>query len=322
MPTLQTTRLTSTNLDEIAQEVGRVYCPHDTKFERTRGAAPGLFEIRHTGHQPVSELRYGVRAKVDAGEFPGLMLMHTCLDGSGLAHQQGASVTLRKGETLPMSAGLRTQLEMDARFAQRSVRLDIDRLEAQCARMLNHPLDRQLRFELRPFAPSLERIWAGAVDLLYSYSNLNVSLPAASAASFDEFVISLVLALHPHSYSEDLHAPARALPPRLIREAEHLMSTGDNQLTVSEIAACLRVSLRSLEAGFREYRRTTPSRRLREIRLEKVREILLAPDASTSVTSTALECGFVHLARFSGYYKAAFGETPAQTLRRRRRGSN
>ena len=147
---------------------------------------------------------------------------------------------------------------------------------------------------------------------------MNLTLPTAAAASLDEFLISLVLTQHRHNYTDDFQARARALPPRLIREAEHLMRMGHNELTVSEIAAQLRVSLRSLEAGFREHYRTTPLQRLRAIRLERVRQSLLTPQASTSVTSAALECGFLHLARFSGYYKAAFGESPAQTLRRSR----
>ncbi len=318
MTSTQKTRLKSTDLDEIAQQVSRIYCPNKTRFDRAKGAVPGVFQIRYVGNQPLVELKYGVRAKIDAGEFPRLMLMRTCLEGSGLARQQGVTVALRQGETLPMSAGLRTHVEIDARFAQRSVKLDLDRLEAQCGRMLNHPLDRGLRFEFRPFSPSLEKIWTEAVNLLMTYSNMNVSLPAASAASLDEFMISLVLTQHPHNYTDELQAPTRVLPPRLVREAEHLMRMAGNELTVSEIAAHMRVSLRTLEMGFREHRQMTPLRRLRDIRLERVREILLAAEPTTSVTSAALECGFVHLARFSGYYKASFGETPAQTLRRRR----
>ena len=143
-------------------------------------------------------------------------------------------------------------------------------------------------------------------------------MPAAAAASLDEFLISLVLTQHPHNYTDDFQARTRSLPPRLIREAEYLMRTGGNELTVSVIAERLRVSLRSLEAGFREHRRATPLQRLRAIRLERVRQNLLAPQSGTSVTSAALECGFLHLARFSGYYKHAFGESPAQTLRRSR----
>jgi AraC-like DNA-binding protein len=318
MPEIHKARISSANPDEFAGALSRIYCPHTAVFTRSSTGVPATLEIRHAGPQPVVELRYGAPVKVDAGEFPRLMLMQTCLEGSGSASQQGVRVGLRKGETLPLSAGLSTQLEFDARFAQRSVRLDIERLESQCARMLNHPLDRGLRFELRPFSPNLEKGWMEAVNLVTTYATLDLTLPAAAAASLDEFLISLVLTQHPHNYTDDFQARTRSLPPRLIREAEHLMRTGGNELTVSVIAARLRVSLRSLEAGFREYHRTTPLQRLRAIRLERARQNLLAPQSYTSVTSAALECGFVHLARFSGYYKAAFGESPAQTLRRSR----
>lgn len=311
-------RLSSTNLDELAGAVSAIYCRNTTVFARSRTAVRGLFETRYAGTQPVVDLRYGVRAKVDAGEFPRLMLIRTCLDGSGLARQQGVSIVLRKGETVPMSAGLSTQVEIDACFAQRSVKLDIDRVEAQCARMLSHPLDAGLRFALRPFSASLEKAWGEAVNLMTAYANMNVTLPNASAASLDEFVISLVLNGHHHNYTDELEARPRMLPPRLIREAEQLMKTEDCPLTVSEIAARLRVSVRSLERGFREHLRTTPLQHLRAIRLERVRSSLRAPQISTTVTSTALEHGFVHLARFSAHYKAAFGESPSQTLRRGR----
>jgi transcriptional regulator GlxA family with amidase domain len=144
---------------------------------------------------------------------------------------------------------------------------------------------------------------------------------SAAATSFDEFLVSLLLTQHPHNYTDELHRRVRCAPPRLIREAEHLMRTGDVRLTVSEIASRLRVSLRSLEAGFREYRCMTPTQCLRAIRLQRARESLLTPTASTSVTTVALENGFAHLPRFSAYYRTAFGENPAMTLRRNR-GNN
>lgn len=318
MPAIEKTRLNSRDPEELAQAVHDIYCPHLTAFRRAGAVPSGLLEIRHAGRQPVIELRYGVPARVDAGKFPRLMLIRTCLDGSGSATQQGVSVPLRKGETVPMSAGLSTQLDLDARFAQRSVKLDIDLLEAQCSRLLNRPLERPLRFELRPFSAQLEHAWMAAVNLVLGYASTNLSLPAAAATSLDEFLISLVLTQHRHNYTDEFQARARPLPPRLIREAEHLMRTAGNELTVGDIAAHLRVSLRSLEAGFREYHKITPLQRLRAIRLEQVRERLLVPHPSTSVTSIALEHGFVHLARFSQYYKTAFGESPAQTLRRGR----
>jgi AraC-like DNA-binding protein len=321
VPVTQKIRVYSSNRADLLRAVSEVYCPHTAAFRSTRAAPPARFEVIRPGMQPVAELRYGMPAKVDAGKFPRLMLMQSCLEGTGTACQENVTADCRSGQTLPLSPGRSTQLEFDARFAQRSVRLDVERVEALCSRMVSHPLDAPLRFELRPFSNQLEKAWSHAVGLVMTYDDMNVTLPPAAVTSFDEFLISLVLTQHPHNYTDELHTRARSTPPRLIREAEHLMRTGEIGLTIGEIASRLGVSLRSLEAGFREYRRMTPTQSLRTIRLQRARAGLLAPTASTSVTTVALENGFLHLPRFSGYYRAAFGESPAVTLRRSR-GNN
>jgi AraC-like DNA-binding protein len=209
-------------------------------------------------------------------------------------------------------------MEFDGRFAQTSVRLDIERLEALCARWLSFPLEQPLRFELHPFSPDLERAWTQAVALLIWYERMDIVLPPAASRAFDEFMLSLVLAKHQHNYFDDLHRVSGAAAPRIVREAEHWMRAGGAEVTVSAIAAKVGVSLRSLEAGFRNWHQSTPTGYLRNIRLQAARAELLAPTASTTVTSAALGNGFFHLPRFSAYYRAAFNETPGQTLRRNR----
>jgi len=89
--------------------------------------------------------------------------------------------------------------------------------------------------------------------------------------------------------------------------------------SVHDIAAAVGVSLRSLEAGFREWKRETPLGFMRRLRLAAVRERLLQPDARTTVADVALSFGFVHLPRFAQYYRAAFNEAPSETLRVGRR---
>jgi AraC-like DNA-binding protein len=321
MPTGKKVRLQSSSLEEMVKAVSVIYCPHLATLKDQRNELRATLQVIRPSVLPIVELRYGTPVAVDAGRFPRLMLMQGCLAGAGRATQANLTAACRPGQTLPLSAGLSTQLEFDKHFAQRSVRLDIDRLETLCARMLNHELDRPLCFELRPFSETLEKTWSRAVALMMAYESMASALPMPAAAALDEFVLSLVLLHHPHNYTSDLLRRTRSAPSRLIREAEHLMRTGDTGLTVSQIAARLGVSLRSLEAGFQEYRRTTPTSRLRAIRLGRARKQLLAANESTSVTSVALENGFLHLPRFSSYYRAAFGETPIATLRRKRRNA-
>jgi len=307
-------------LDEIARTVGDLYCPHTMTLKGLSANIPPIVDVLRQGSQPIIELRYGVPVAVDAGQFPHLLLMQTCLDGTGTATQASVSAIWRRGQTLPLSPGVRTQLEFDARYAQRSVKLDIRRVETLCARLINHDLDRPLQFELRPFSEQLEKMWSQALDLLLTVENGELRSSSAAAGSLDEFLLTLLLTNHPHNYTKELQREVRPAPPRLIREAEYLMTNGDTALTISQIASHLRVSLRTLEAGFQECRGISPLRRLREIRLERVREQLLSAPEGTSVTSVATENGFLHLPRFSAYYRAAFGEAPLATLRRSRTG--
>ena len=117
---------------------------------------------------------------------------------------------------------------------------------------LNVPaLDRPLRFALAPFSASLEQAWTQAVNLIAGYARSGIPLPSSAIANLDEFLVSLVLSQHPHNYSDDLRRPQKGLPPRLIREAERLMRSAEPGLTPSKVAAELRVSLRTLELGFR-----------------------------------------------------------------------
>jgi Helix-turn-helix domain/AraC-binding-like domain len=86
---------------------------------------------------------------------------------------------------------------------------------------------------------------------------------------------------------------------------------------VFEIADQLGVPVRTLQEHVRSAFNSTPSAMLREARLQHAHRLLSAGDSShETVTVIAQQCGFGHLGRFSSDYRARFGETPAQTLRR------
>lgn len=75
---------------------------------------------------------------------------------------------------------------------------------------------------------------------------------------------------------------------------------------------------RSLENLFRELLGLSPTTYLLNLRLQGARHALLRDTpASATVKSIALDWGFWHLGRFSGYYHRQFGEYPAETLARR-----
>lgn len=78
------------------------------------------------------------------------------------------------------------------------------------------------------------------------------------------------------------------------------------------------VSERSLQLAFRARRGMSPMRFVSERRLAVAYQRISSADSSDDVTAIATRLGFTHLGRFSVAYRAAFGESPSQTLRRGR----
>lgn len=308
------------SLDEAIDTIGRLYCAHSV---RPRGPVRNVtaeLEVMRAGEQPAVYIRYSTPVTVDAGYFPNLLLMMSASSGAANVVQNHQASAWRAGQTMPLSPGKDTLLDFDRAFAQTSLRVDVARLEAACARWLGHPLDEPIQFALQPLSESFEKIWQDTMRLALSFGSMSQGLPNGAAASLDDFLLSLILNGHPHNFSAELASPVRAATPRLVAAAEQLLSErAASRVTVSEIAGELGVSVRSLQLGFRESRQTTPSAFLRQVRLEAAHRALKGGAPSVSVTDVALESGFAHIGRFSAAYKAAFGEAPHTTLRRSRR---
>lgn len=85
---------------------------------------------------------------------------------------------------------------------------------------------------------------------------------------------------------------------------------------VSELAAAVGVSTRTLQRQFRHFRRKGLLSELADIRFGHARRMLLRGRADTKVVDVALRCGVAHFGRFALEYRRRYGETPSDTLRR------
>jgi AraC-like DNA-binding protein len=183
-------------------------------------------------------------------------------------------------------------LQFDQAFLQKSLRLEIDKLEATCARWLGHPLERPLQFALRPFSDALERVWRQT--LLYTGSDEmgGSALSGAAKESLDEYLRTLLLHQHAHNYSEELADPSPTPLPGLVRRAErYIAENAGSAITLPDVAAALGVSVRTLQNGFRQWRDTTPHEFLRQTRLRLVHDELSRSGEDADVTTVALRHG-------------------------------
>jgi AraC-like DNA-binding protein len=110
----------------------------------------------------------------------------------------------------------------------------------------------------------------------------------------------------------------------IARLEELLAANPDRPLYLTEICAGIGVAERTLRAACEEHLGMGPIRYLTLRRMHLVRRALIGADAArTNVTRVVTDHGFWELGRFSVAYRAMFGESPSETLRRQteRKGS-
>ncbi len=102
----------------------------------------------------------------------------------------------------------------------------------------------------------------------------------------------------------------------LRRAITFIHENADHDITLSDIAAAVNVTPRSVQYTFRRHLDTTPLEYLRRVRLCRAHRDLCPADPSVdTVMAIADRWGFAHAGRFSRLYTQTFGQPPSRTLR-------
>ncbi|MBY3382430.1 helix-turn-helix transcriptional regulator [Rhizobium laguerreae] len=140
--------------------------------------------------------------------------------------------------------------------------------------------------------------------------------PLAVSALCDA-AIYLLLESCPNRYSNELALPAPAPAPRHVKWAIDFMQEHIAEpISLNDIALAAKVSVRTLQQGFRQFRQTTPMSYLQDLRMAAAHRDLLDSDEKQAIADIALRWGFTHLGRFAAEYRKRFGQLPSQTLKR------
>jgi AraC-like DNA-binding protein len=192
-------------------------------------------------------------------------------------------------------------------------------VEAELARMLGAPLTRPLQFDAK-LSLSAASPWSRTLSLLHSELTDPDGLAAVPAMStrLGHLMMAGLLVSQPHNYSEDLAKPKAVLASKPIRKALEFIEDRPADIeTVADIASMVGLSVRALDDGFRRFVGTPPMTYLRNLRISRAHEELMAADPfSTTATAVARKWGFGHYGRFAAEYRRRFGHKPSETLRR------
>ena len=197
-------------------------------------------------------------------------------------------------------------------YDQRLVHLDKGLVRTVAA---ERGLDRRLRFDhrRRPSETAVA-LWFDAVALASRVLQrgepsglLWQELARMTAAAFLELYPPLAEEVAPHA--------AGAGAARVRQAVEFVHRFAADPITPTDVAAAVGVSARALQVGFRQVLDTSPAAFIREVRLTRAHEDLVAADPSrTTVGAVAARWGFPHLGRFAEQYRRRFGRNPSETL--------
>ena len=228
---------------------------------------------------------------------------------------------LGTGQAAVIQPGRPCTLRSPAAAAHLLVGIEEAAVLLHLSRLLGRALDRRLVFdpELDLRAPPSRR-WTVAVELLQDELAEKGSLlrSGVGVAQLEDFLISALLLGQPSTYSALLIRGVPLVGGETSQvAAEFIEANLAEHLSLGAVARAAGVSVRTLQTAFRSELRTTATAYIRSRRLERARVDLTTADGrERTVTEVATRWGITHLGRFAAEYRARYGESPSQTLRR------
>jgi AraC-like DNA-binding protein len=294
--------------------LSRLFRPHRIVLGDRRAGIAFRHNRAELGAMSLNALRYGSEVTVHAPTPVDSYLVKFTLRGASEVRQGRDTFATASGSVCVLNPTRSLVDHMSADFDMLIVQLDGPALRVALAEDFGICSRQPLEFLPGPWP--LEGAIGGLARLVRALCEELDSGASGLGRPQVRTLMSLVLSELPHNHSARLaRALAMGPAPRCVRAAEdyvdeHLADT----IGLDDLLAAAGTSARTLQTAFLCHRGTTPMRYLRDRRLERVRaEILRRPSAR--VSDIAVECGFGHLGRFAGQYRARFGEPPSQTRR-------
>lgn len=311
----------TTSLDEARDAVERVYLPH--RLDGRAEAMDMRLNARTDRRFTLGYLTYGAETALQMPATRSCYHVNLTIAGRTWADRSDGS--LAATEAARGGSVLVPELDTTVRWADDAEQLILKvpraSLEAHLADLLGRPVSDPVDFDL-----ALDLGTAAGACLLRAVQFLATELdrPGGLAesplarAQLESYVLTQLLLAGDHQYADALHGREdRTRLGRLAPVVRYVEQHADGELTPELLARVGCVSVRTLHASFADKLGVSPMAFVRGVRLGRVRDELLASDATrTRVTDVATRWGFHHQSRFAQQYRARFRELPSETLQR------
>jgi AraC-like DNA-binding protein len=317
-----TITIEAVDVDDAEQAITETYLP--ARVHPPPGAKINMrLNAMQIGRVTVGRMRFAAAVRIVTGAPTNY---HVDIPLSGQARSRagkGDEVLSAPGSATVFMPGADVDMSWTDDTRQVCMMLGTDEVELELRRLLGREPTRPLVFEeSMDLCSRGGRAWMQILDLIEGEAVCGTGLLSyrLTARRLEQLLIDGLLIGHRHNYTELLNGEYSTVSHRAARRAVDLLQERpEYPWTVSDLAAQVAVSVRSLHDGFRDLTGSAPMAYLQRLRLQSAHDDLLTADPHrTTVSHIAHMWGFLHLGRFASAYRIRFGELPRETLKRDR----
>ena len=212
-------------------------------------------------------------------------------------------------------AGASLLNKFHADYEQLVLRVDSSVLTRKLAALLGTVPPRPIEFEPGPSNDRSSALYRLVRHLTNEMDRYGALLGPLVLSELEQSVVTTFLCSNPNNYTDRLTGPQKSVASWQVKRAEEYIEAHWHEpLSVRTLAQVTSTSARSLFFHFKQSRGKSPMEFVKEVRLQHARRILC--EGQTSVTETAIACGFGNLGHFAKDYYRQFGERPSETVKR------
>ena len=317
-------RAATDDVDEAAEQIGRIFCPHDLKPAQARAAG---FSARHNCATfdgfSINYVAYGGSVSIDPGCLERFFLLQVPLMGAARIRAGAGEFDAVPDRTASLLSPTIPTRMMWSDCAQVILLLD-RRMVEQRAAALSGRVAGTVEFDpvIDLDAPSGQALRTSLAGLMTLAERLGPAgrLSPVATADWREALLDHLLNGQHHGLSDAIRTfsgQAERLPRALRVARDRLADNAGEPLDLAQLACAAGIGIRALQLGFRRHFGVSISEMLLDMRLAGLHARLAQAPPDASITEIAFDLGFTHLGRMAGAYREKFGETPSATLRRR-----
>lgn len=310
------------DVDEAREIVARNFCSH--RLERMSAAdCFNACQNRVDGkHVSLNYIRYGADVTIDPGELSDFFLIQIPIAGTADVRNGTRSVQSTTSMGVVLNPDRHTTMRWHAGCEQVLVQIERSYVAEIATRMTGLGVN-TIRFhpglDLKRAAVS---VWAKRLRGLFGAAAAGQIFREPEdprQQQLEEALVTSLLDAQANTVSHIVGDRVTGATPAILKRAVAYINDGfDRDISLLDISSFAGTTPRNLQMVFKRELGCSPMEKLQDIRLKFARHLLLSSSGNLSVSEIAERSGQRHAGRFSQAYRARYGETPRDTLRRRR----